>query len=171
MEQAILHFFETLRCAPLTVVFGFFSAFGETAVVAAFIILTYWLSNRRTGEQVIAAALVSIPANVALKLTVSRPRPYIAGKVSLLEVEGPLLSTTTESLGANMSFPSGHAQMTSNFLTSVSLRAKRVWVYILSAAFVLLVVCSRMYFGVHYPTDLLAGFALGVGISLLFELV
>lgn len=171
MEQAILKFFESIRCTPLTVVFGFFSAFGETIVVAAFIILTYWLSSRRTGEQIAVAALTSIPLNAALKLIVARPRPYIAGTVSLLEVDKPLLSTTTESLGANMSFPSGHSQMTSNFLTSCSLRAKKGWMWACSAVFVLLVMCSRLYFGVHHFTDVLAGLLLGVAVALFWELV
>ena len=31
--------------------------------------------------------------------------------------------------------------------------------------------CSRLYFGVHYPTDVLAGFALGTAFALFWELV
>lgn len=171
MEQSILRFFESIRCTPLTVFFGFFSAFGETVVVAACLILVYWLSSRRTGEQIAVAALTSIPLNAALKLVVSRPRPFVKGVVRPLTVDMPLLSTTAESLGANMSFPSGHAQMTGNFLCSCAARAKKLALYIAAPLFVLLVMCSRLYFGVHYPSDLLAGLALGVAVALFWELV
>ena len=75
MEQAILQFFESIRCPALTYFFGFFSLFGEPTVFAVVVILVYWLANARTGEQLALSALTSLPVNVALKLVVARPRP------------------------------------------------------------------------------------------------
>ena len=73
MEQAILQFFESIRCPALTYFFGFFSLFGEPTVFAVVVILVYWLANARTGEQLALSALTSLPVNVALKLVVARP--------------------------------------------------------------------------------------------------
>lgn len=69
----------------------------------------------------------------------------------------------------NASFPSGHAALSATvFLTLGALIAhfaerRRVRVYALSAAVILSVTvgCSRVYLGVHWPTDVLAGWCLG----------
>lgn len=169
MDTAILQFFETIRCPALTAFFSFFSFLGESVPVAAAVVLVYWLSERRTAEQIAVTALTSLPLNVFLKETVARPRPYVTGTVSLLKVDTPLFSTAD--LGDYVSFPSGHAQGTGSLLASVSMRAKRTWVWCASAAVVLLVMCSRVYFGVHHPGDVLAGLAIGVAVALLWEIV
>jgi hypothetical protein len=53
--------------------------------------------------------------------------------------------------------PSGHAQGTTTLWGAVALRLKRSWVTILVAAYVLLMMISRMALGVHYPQDVIAG--------------
>lgn len=70
----------------------------------------------------------------------------------------------------SLSFPSGHAVISSVvYLTQAALLAKShsgnsVKVYILSVALVLvfLIGISRIYLGVHYPTDVLAGWSVGL---------
>ncbi len=168
MEQAILHFFETLRCTPLTYIFGFFSALGEGTVVAGAVILLYWLWGR-AGEQLFFTAVTSASLNSLVKSAVARPRPYAAGKVTLLEVDTPFLSTTD--LGDALSFPSGHTQSSSSALLGGAMRLKKVWLWILSPLLVLLIMASRLYFGVHYPSDLLGGLLFGIAIALFWELI
>jgi len=76
----------------------------------------------------------------------------------------------------NASFPSGHATLSATvFLTLGALIAhfaerRRVRVYALAAAVILavLVGCSRVYLGVHWPTDVLAGWCLGAAWALLW---
>lgn len=167
MEAVILQFFESIRCDALTWVFSFFSAFGEAVVMAAAVILVYWLTDSRTGEQIAFTALCSLPVNVVLKYSVLRTRPYAAGVVE--RQDSRIFST--KDLGDNLSFPSGHAQCTGSFGTALALRAKKIWVWVCTALFVLLVLCSRLYFGVHYPTDLLAGLLLGVCVALFWEII
>lgn len=67
------------------------------------------------------------------------------------------------------SFPSGHAMVSLccfgllAFLLARYLpgRCTRFWVFIVTAIFILAVGISRIYLGVHYPTDVLAGFSVG----------
>lgn len=74
----------------------------------------------------------------------------------------------------NASFPSGHAALSATvFLTLGALIAhfaerRRVRVYALTAAVILSVTvgCSRVYLGVHWPTDVLAGWCLGAAWAL-----
>ena len=169
MEAAILKFFEGIRCLPLTVFFGAFSLVGEAAVLAGAVVLIYWLKEGTAGEQIVVTVLTSIPVNVALKYTVRRPRPYAAGVVERLDVHNFLLST--RNLGDFVSFPSGHSQTAASLFASLSCRAKKWWVWLLSALAVALVMCSRLYFGVHYPTDVLTGLVLGSVIAVIWQLI
>jgi undecaprenyl-diphosphatase len=76
----------------------------------------------------------------------------------------------------NTSFPSGHATLSATvFLTLGALVAhfvkrRRVRIYALSAAIVLamLVGASRVYLGVHWPTDVLAGWCVGAAWALIW---
>ena len=169
MEQAILQFFEGLRCPPLDIIFSFFSFFGEATVLAAAVVLLYWLIANDAGEQILLTALTSLPLTVLLKHAVVRPRPYAAGVVARAEVDN--FFTSTEGLGDNLSFPSGHAQSAGSVLCALSLRLKGVWVWIFSAALVILIICSRLYLGVHYPTDVLAGLVFGVAVALFWNII
>jgi len=68
------------------------------------------------------------------------------------------------------SFPSGHALVSCTFFgvlaamaaARTSSRTRRVMYYALAAVLVAAVGFSRIYLGVHYPTDVLAGYAAGV---------
>jgi len=76
----------------------------------------------------------------------------------------------------NASFPSGHAALSATvYLTLGALIAhfaerRRVRVYALAAAVILslIVGCSRVYLGVHWPTDVLAGWCLGAAWALIW---
>lgn len=79
----------------------------------------------------------------------------------------------------NASFPSGHATLSAIvYLTLATLVAhfadrRRVAVYALGAglALTLIVGASRVYLGVHWPTDVIAGWALGAGWAMLWWLI
>ena len=89
-------------------------------------------------------------ANTLVKLIVRRPRPRLAGL--------PQLAHTPTQL----SFPSAHA--TSSFAGAYAfsrLGVARRPLYGLAAALAF----SRVYLGVHYPSDVLAGAVLGTGIA------
>ena len=99
-----------------------------------------------------------------LKIVFGRERPPIA--MHAVEV-------------ANSSFPSGHATLSAIvYLTLATLLAhfadrRRVAVYALSAGLflTLIVGASRVYLGVHWPTDVIAGWALGAAWAMLWWLI
>ncbi len=108
----------------------------------------------------LVAALGGILLNLLLKPLFGRPRPDIA--LRLTEVQ-------------SLSFPSGHAMGAAViYLTLAALlarlvrpRALKLYFLGLAALVTFLVGASRVYLGVHYPTDVLAGWTVGLAWALL----
>lgn len=90
--------------------------------------------------------------NKALKLAFARPRP-------VLDWPAAEIQTT-------FSFPSGHAMATATLatvLTALAWRSRWRWPVALAAwGFALLVAASRVLLGVHFPSDVVAGAAIGI---------
>jgi len=89
-----------------------------------------------------------------LKDTYYRPRPYLANS----EITGLEHKTTT-------SFPSGHMTVTFTILTIFIYYYRKYWPYAL--VFAILMALSRIHNGMHYPSDTIAGAALGIIIGLI----
>jgi len=105
----------------------------------------------------ICAALgpVAIGLNYVVKLIVKRPRPVLDGL--------PPLGGAPSSL----SFPSAHA--TSSFAVATAMtRVEPVAALAFVLAFALAL--GRPYLGMHYPSDVLVGALLGVGLGLIVPL-
>ena len=95
--------------------------------------------------------------NLAIKQLVKRPRPFLTDP-NLVPVYRP----------REYSFPSGHTSSVFSAVTALS-RAYPKW-YVIAPSFLWAssVGYSRMYLGVHYPTDVGAGAILGAGASFAF---
>ena len=128
-------------------------------------------------------------ASVVIYLLLLR-RPHRAGVVALASAGGALLNSGLKSLAArprpevvphlteviSSSFPSGHSMVSAIvYLTLGVLLAKRepkrlVQIYLIVLACILSIGVgfSRVYLGVHYPTDVLAGWAAGTAWALLW---
>lgn len=122
-----------------------------TLAVAGFL----WLQRKRAATLfVLGAAIGGLLIGVVLKASFSRPRPDVVPHLSQAHLT---------------SFPSGHSMMSAVvYLTLGALLARlvaepRLKFYSLAVAAMLsgLVGISRVYMGVHYPTDVLAGWTVG----------
>ena len=105
--------------------------------------------DKMLGIFVIAGLTISYYIVGLLKILVARPRPFVAlTNVILL---GPAEKSP--------SFPSSHA--VTAFITA-SLLASRFKKYVLFYLLASVVAFSRVYIGVHYPSDVLAGAVIGI---------
>lgn len=102
------------------------------------------------------AELTNLSATQILKITVQRPRPF-------RKMNNVFLSDTSDIAGT-YSFPSGHSSQSFAIATLLTLRypdnpglIAGLYTY---AAFVSL---GRMYWGVHYPSDVITGMLIGAG--------
>jgi undecaprenyl-diphosphatase len=105
--------------------------------------------QRRTFARAAAVVAGSFVANQAVKLAVRRPRPGLPDLP-------PLVHTMS-----NRSYPSAHATTSAAAAVALSRVLPKTPLYAVAAALAL----SRPYLGVHYPSDTIAGAALGVAVA------
>lgn len=149
-------------------IFAFFTFFGEETFLLAAIFSIYWCLDKRLGEQLLFAMYTAVGINGVAKDLVRRPRPFLTpGFEDLRYVQMDNGLVNTVHLKDSFSFPSGHSQCSGAFFGTVSLYAKKKWVTALSLACVVLVMASRLYLGVHFPTDVILGALAGLLVALL----
>ena len=140
----------------------FFTIVGNTGpMLAAGVLATAALARagRRRAAWLFAAGVGgSMLLTQVIKYLVARPRPAL------------WLSIRPEH---TLSFPSGHAMDTAALATALFFVVPRRWRgwWGLAPLFALAVGGARLYLGVHYPSDVLAGWSSAVGWVLLVQLV
>ncbi|MFC0011304.1 phosphatase PAP2 family protein [Devosia nitrariae] len=143
------------------------TALGSFSLLALIVLLVcgylYLARMRSAALFVLVSVIGGTLISTLLKMGYNRPRPD--------------LTTMSEQFTA--SFPSGHAMLSAvTFLTLGALLARfapthRLQIFYICAALLLtlLVGLSRLYMGVHYPSDILAGWCLGSAWALFCSIV
>lgn len=109
-------------------------------------------ARRAAARGVVSLGLASAAINTVGKRAVRRRRPVLDGVPVIRQLKRQPITT---------SFPSGHAASAAAFATGVALESKGWGAVVAPVAAA--VALSRVYTGVHYPSDVLVGAALGVG--------
>lgn len=132
--------------------------------IVIFFVLTTFLIWREKKRRWIAPLWVSLGLSALvsfiLKVTVQRQRPYQLNLVSLL----PSLQEASHNIW-NFSFPSSHAMIAFSALPLLSAqfpKLKYIWI-----GFAILICFSRLYFGLHFLSDILVGALIGYIIGLI----
>jgi membrane-associated phospholipid phosphatase len=131
------------------------------AGAASFGTLIYgFASNNTTIKRNAAETFINLGASVfvthLIKIGVNRTRPADRYPDEIF------VNTATH----NQSFPSGHTSLAFATATTLSMQYKKWYVTVPAYAWASSVAYSRMYLGKHYPSDVLAGAAVGIGTSL-----
>ncbi|TDC74646.1 phosphatase PAP2 family protein [Streptomyces hainanensis] len=125
------------------------------ATAAAFAATGDRTARRAAVRGVGSLALASLVTNLAVKYVSSRERPHL---------DAVPLARRLSRQPRSTSFPSGHAAAAAAFATGVALESPRRGLLVAPVAAA--VAGSRVYVGVHYPADVLAGALIGVGAAL-----
>ena len=155
LEGGVLIWFqETLRGPVQDALVMGFTSLGNSGIlfIAIGLILLLSKKTRRVGVAVLVALLIGfLITNLTLKPLISRPRPW-------LDVEG-LVNLVGES--AYRSFPSGHSTSAFAFSFAVWYGTRKKWPKWVAMIVAILMGLSRLYVGVHYPTDIVGGILVG----------
>jgi membrane-associated phospholipid phosphatase len=127
---------------------------GLNLVQAIAIVLTYGRGSRRLGMRLLVAHGLAIVLIYILKNVFQTPRPFQAHP-DLVRALIPQL---------DYGIPSGHVLTAVVIWGYLALWFGRRWWYGLAAVYVLLMAWSRLYAGVHYPQDVVAGVGFGVAL-------
>ena len=150
----ILWIQENIRGPVGNVFWQFITHLGDEGYlwIAMGVVLLFFKKTRPIGFTVLISLLFDfLTINVVLKGLVARPRPFVVNE---------LIKPLVGGVSPYRSFPSGHSG--GSFAAMFALYRwvpKKIGVSALFLA--ALVALSRLYVGVHYPTDILGGFIIG----------
>ncbi len=129
---------------------------GEEYFFLVFVPILYWSVDTAAGARVGFAFLISAYVNPILKDFFMEPRPY------------QINPEVSEHTVAGSGMPSGHAQSGIFVWGVLAAQVKRPWFWVFALILALLIGFSRVYLGVHFPHQVLAGWVVGAVLLVLF---
>ena len=133
---------------------------GEETVMVVILGFIYWCYDKKFGVYVGTNLMTGLVANPMIKNIFLRYRPYMVHpEVQCLKPvhEGDLYDPLLQ----GYSFPSGHTSNSATMYFSLPVYGKKKWLLVLGILMPFLIGLSRVALGVHYPTDVMAGWLLG----------
>ena len=173
-DTSALEFIQnTFKCSFLDPIMAFFSYMGEMGLfwIAVGIVFIIFKKTRSMGVMMLVAMAIGfLIGEIGIKNLINRPRPFMVNtdytaKPSALNPDCGL----NIAIPSGSSFPSGHSCSSLAAATVMLIKDKRVGIPALVIA--LLIVFSRLYNYVHYPSDVLCGMLLGVICAVVVVLV
>ncbi len=162
IEIQILQYLEAIRNPVLNFIMETLTMLAESTFILAVITLIYWCLNKKIAIKMSWIVLFNGVLNGMIKNLINKPRPFEYGIVSPLHLE-----TATSS-----AFPSGHTQTATAFWGSaiIIFQSKSVW--ILGIVMSIVTAITRVYLGVHWPSDVIGGLLAGIlGVALADKLL
>ena len=128
----------------------FFSFLGVKEFYFLILPLLYWCIDSTLGLRVAMILVTSTSVNYFFKLWFAGPRPYwVSAQVKAFSSE------------SSFGIPSGHAQNAVSVWGMMADGTRKRWAWIAAFTIAFLIGFSRMYLGVHFPHDVLAGWLIG----------
>ena len=158
MELSILHAIQQIHAPWLDAMMIFFTKLGDDGILWIIIGvgLLFFKKTRKCGVCVLLSMLISmLVGKEFLKNVVERTRPFVVDPTVVLKVTPP----------SSYSFPSGHTLDAFTSATAIFLYYRKPGIAAFAVAS--LIAFSRMYLFVHYPTDILGGIVIGVGVAVI----
>ncbi len=148
-----------LESSAMTSIMKLISFLGDKYFYFAALTFILWCVDSRKGARIGFMLFASSFVNDGLKEIWAQPRPYrLDPSVGLSSNPNPY------------GLPSGHSQNSVAFWGTLAIFIKRPLVIFVAIAVSVLIGFSRVYLGVHFPTDVLAGWAIGMVFVIFYRL-
>ena len=153
-DEPVLMTFQSLRIPALTGVFLLLTEFGAETIQLPLIAFLYWCGKKRIAILIGISFFSGMVVNQLLKITFCVQRPF-------LRFEN--LAAVAEALpgASGFSFPSGHTAGAISVYGMIAMLTEKRWLKIVMVSLIAAVGISRLYLGVHTPTDVLAAIVIG----------
>lgn len=135
-----------IRFEPLTSFFKGITFLGNEWFLYLLLPVLYWCWKKRSGVYLIILVIIAAYLNFLLKNLIAWERPPT--DLWLIDADG-------------YSFPSSHAVAATVIWGYLAYEVRKRWFTVLAISLIILIALSRVYLGVHYPQDVLAGIAVG----------
>jgi membrane-associated phospholipid phosphatase len=156
---------EGIRSGALTLLFSAITDLGSNVGYLVILTVIYWCVSKYAGLRLAYCSLFSATLNVWLKQMWNIPRPGDAALDELLEQAGIQERVTPLREASLSAFPSGHSQgaaATWGYVAHIlSGPARKRSLWFAAGPLAALIAFSRLYLGVHFPQDVIAGLAIG----------
>ena len=158
-DDSIYNFLISLRSNPMDTFMKTITKFGNTMSVIIILAILVFILKKDDGYLLVINTVCVVSANQILKHIIRRPRPNI---LRLVKERG-------------FSFPSGHSMVSIAlygiliYIVNKNIKNKplKISLIVLLSLLILFVGLSRIYVGVHYPSDVLSGYILATLITIL----
>ncbi|GAB1431503.1 phosphatase PAP2 family protein [Spirochaetota bacterium] len=151
----VIRAIQVIKTPFLTSVIKVLTQLGSEYFYLLFMPVIFWCIDEAFGAMLGLVFLFSSFVNSWTKKLFAQPRPYNLDPAVGLAYE------------TSYGLPSGHAQGTSTFWGLLAARIKRPWGWVLAIIMPLLVSFTRLYLGVHFPTDIFLGLFFGWGFAII----
>lgn len=132
-----------------------FNLFSQQYFLVLLVAVVYWTIDKRKGEQLSFALIFTTCISCGIKGVFKVSRPY--------NYEG--IRVLNKHTAPGYSFPSADSSAASSVASTFSLWTRKPYLWVLLGIYVLVIGFSRMYFGLHFPTDVAGGIIIGAVIA------
>ncbi|MBQ5330495.1 MAG: phosphatase PAP2 family protein [Oscillospiraceae bacterium] len=134
---------------------------GETFVMVGVFGIFYWCLNKEVGKKIAVTLFWTLCTATFLKSLILRRRPYMDHEslkcIRPAHSDGDIYSPAVQ----GFSCPSAHAALSASFYGRLGFLERKLARNALGVGIPLFVCLSRLYLGVHYPTDVMGGAVIG----------
>ena len=145
----LIHTIQLVHGPALDGLFKTITFLGEEEFFLILLPLVFWCVDFALGARLAFAFLLSTYVNTGIKDIFAHPRPFeIDPTVKLHEASG-------------YGLPSGHSQSSVVVWGSIAAGFRKTWLWVAALLLMVLIGFSRIYLGVHFPTDVFGGWTVG----------
>lgn len=148
--MSFLYFLEGIRMPGLNELMLAVTQLGEETAFLVIALIVFWCVDKKKGYYVMSVGFLGTMANQIVKLACRVPRPWV------LDPDFTILEQAREA-ATGYSFPSGHTQTAVGTFGCLAATTQKKWWRWVCFLLAFLVGFSRMYVGVHTPSDVLVG--------------
>ncbi len=149
-------FLQSLSTPLLDTVLTLFNMLSQQYFLVLLVAIVYWLLDKQKGEQLAASLIFTVCLSCGIKGVFATDRPFI---------HDSRIKSANVHTAPGYSFPSADSAAATSVSTTVSTWTKKPLFWFLLVLYTLLIGFCRMYFGLHFPVDILGGYLIGFVVS------